>query len=555
MADRGLRPTKSEPGAKDVLPGYSRIQKIRREEAKVDYPVPMGPIQQIPRRPVAKKETPKREPVKTMPKPQPSYKLEEQKPAEYSAGQLKKELDRLGSNEPPEMPTTISALAKGRVFADMDEAMKVRHFEVLYDKLLGKGGFGSVFSGRMLVMKGQEVVDRKVCAIKVVKVRRSDEDSGTRFTEVAKEAVYWQHCNFNPYVIMLVDHFAAGEHYVFIMQLAEMDFLTFQRKDPGERLEPIKARYYFKQMVQAVNYLHARGIAHRDIKLENFLLVKDPKDKDKYLCKINDFGLATIGWTPTRGMIYGYHTAGTLPYMAPESHYLRVGVPKAYKKMPPKDPSMTGPTSKPEVDIKPNIALRLMGAKTERPISVRQMKLLALHRDYTWAKKGYIYPLPCDNFALGILLFVMISGTYPYWTRDLPRGLDFILRAKIPKLRSMPQMVREFVRMMLEPIPSKRANTRDILDHDWMRDQPFSRRKRTSKEGDFDLVPTPPPSPDVSSSGSSGGTRDTAAERAEAGKYAAAFEKGAKRVEKRIQKDAERQARRREAELLMMQQF
>ena len=39
------------------------------------------------------------------------------------------------------------------------------------------------------------------------------------------------------------------------------------------------------QIIQGVHYMHHKGIAHRDMKLENLLLTKDVK------VKIADFGL------------------------------------------------------------------------------------------------------------------------------------------------------------------------------------------------------------------------------------------------------------------------
>lgn len=44
----------------------------------------------------------------------------------------------------------------------------------------------------------------------------------------------------------------------------------------------------FKQLIQGVHYLHANGIAHRDIKLENLLITKDSK------LKITDFGVSEV---------------------------------------------------------------------------------------------------------------------------------------------------------------------------------------------------------------------------------------------------------------------
>lgn len=49
-----------------------------------------------------------------------------------------------------------------------------------------------------------------------------------------------------------------------------------------------EARVIFRQMVEAVNYLHLLKIAHRDLKPENFLFLT----KDSSNVKLIDFGLA-----------------------------------------------------------------------------------------------------------------------------------------------------------------------------------------------------------------------------------------------------------------------
>eukprot|EP00826_Nyctotherus_ovalis_P047424 TRINITY_DN5453_c0_g1_i11.p1 TRINITY_DN5453_c0_g1~~TRINITY_DN5453_c0_g1_i11.p1 ORF type:complete len:335 (-),score=92.55 TRINITY_DN5453_c0_g1_i11:6-1010(-) len=67
------------------------------------------------------------------------------------------------------------------------------------------------------------------------------------------------------------------------------------------------ARYYFAQILDALEYLHNKNIAHCDIKLRNILLDKD------YRLKLADFGFASDESSEGFGSV-----GGTLSYMAPE---------------------------------------------------------------------------------------------------------------------------------------------------------------------------------------------------------------------------------------------
>merc|ERR1719491_1533544 len=66
------------------------------------------------------------------------------------------------------------------------------------------------------------------------------------------------------------------------------------------------------QMLQAVCYLHARNIAHRDVKLEDWLCSKD--DCEDHL-KLVDFGFSQCVSGPDETMT---HVLGTILYVCPE---------------------------------------------------------------------------------------------------------------------------------------------------------------------------------------------------------------------------------------------
>ncbi|EJW85295.1 CAMK/CAMKL/MELK protein kinase [Wuchereria bancrofti] len=77
-----------------------------------------------------------------------------------------------------------------------------------------------------------------------------------------------------------------------------------------ERLEESEARHFFRQLVQAIAYVHSMGFAHRDLKPENLLLTEDLQ------LKLIDFGLCA---KPELGLCNFLHTCcGSPAYAAPE---------------------------------------------------------------------------------------------------------------------------------------------------------------------------------------------------------------------------------------------
>ncbi|XP_030758715.1 serine/threonine-protein kinase Chk2 [Sitophilus oryzae] len=70
------------------------------------------------------------------------------------------------------------------------------------------------------------------------------------------------------------------------------------------------SKFYFFQMILAVQYLHSNGIVHRDLKPENILLLDE---RPETILKITDFGLSKV--TNCDNMTT---MCGTLKYVAPE---------------------------------------------------------------------------------------------------------------------------------------------------------------------------------------------------------------------------------------------
>lgn len=114
--------------------------------------------------------------------------------------------------------------------------------------------------------------------------------------------------NGNPHVAEIFDFVETGSKLHTFIELVPGGELYDQLK-----LEPYtegEAREHFRQMLEGVKHIHAKGIVHRDIKPENILMT-EPSSSAKL--KIVDFGFAD---RVPEGMLF--ERLGTPKYVAPE---------------------------------------------------------------------------------------------------------------------------------------------------------------------------------------------------------------------------------------------
>ncbi|VBB25308.1 unnamed protein product [Acanthocheilonema viteae] len=174
---------------------------------------------------------------------------------------------------------------------------------VLHDEL-GSGGFGKVRLATHLL------TSQKV-AIKIIDKRKIKKEDLPRIRTELEALMLLSHQNIcrlyqcidTPLKFFIVmEYCSGGEMFDYIVK--------------KERLEESEARHFFRQLVQAVAYVHSMGFAHRDLKPENLLLTEDLQ------LKLIDFGLCA---KPPLGLSQSLHTCcGSPAYAAPE---LILGLP------------------------------------------------------------------------------------------------------------------------------------------------------------------------------------------------------------------------------------
>ncbi|GAB4821494.1 hypothetical protein N2152v2_008540 [Parachlorella kessleri] len=115
----------------------------------------------------------------------------------------------------------------------------------------------------------------------------------------------------HPHIVALHEVFLTDNFLVLVLDYAAGGDLQ-ELASRGHGLQEHTARWLFQQVLFALDYCHRMGVASRDIKPENILLVDDLKSP-RPLVKLADFGLSTQ--CRAEG-----HTrpVGTPGYMAPE---------------------------------------------------------------------------------------------------------------------------------------------------------------------------------------------------------------------------------------------
>lgn len=164
---------------------------------------------------------------------------------------------------------------------------------------VGEGGMGAVYRAT------DEMLDREV-AIKLMRPELAHRaDLAERFRSEAVILARLDH----PNIARLHGLAREGDQWFMVMEFVPGETLL-RRLERGGRIHWTDAIRTMAQLLDALEYAHALGVVHRDVKPANLILRPDGR------LKVTDFGIARV-LGASRATRAG-HVVGTLEYMAPE---------------------------------------------------------------------------------------------------------------------------------------------------------------------------------------------------------------------------------------------
>ncbi|CAG0899406.1 unnamed protein product [Darwinula stevensoni] len=166
--------------------------------------------------------------------------------------------------------------------------------------LIGKGGFSSVY-------QVWDPEKEMTYALKCIKMSQRESEAELR-NEIQ---LLWKLKDCDRVIHLFDYEFRKSERTLYLlMERGDCDLQTIFKQKPGQ-WSTRECCFYFEQMLQAVQQIHAKNVIHADLKPANFIMAKG------YL-KLIDFGISCMLQNEATSVLRDT-PHGTISYMSPEA--------------------------------------------------------------------------------------------------------------------------------------------------------------------------------------------------------------------------------------------
>ena len=182
---------------------------------------------------------------------------------------------------------------RGEPKTPVDRHFLVAFHEILFDRVIGEGSFGTVYAGRW---QGQPVAIKTMRGI----ATKADQEEFIRETQIMSRLR-------SRWITQFYGLCLEPTRQCLLMEYMERGSLFSRLGD--DPLSPDQQRSIALDIVRGLSYLHAQGIIHGDLKSANVLL------DSNYQAKLTDFGLSH---TRASSIVAVGKQSQAIQWMAPE---------------------------------------------------------------------------------------------------------------------------------------------------------------------------------------------------------------------------------------------